>query len=68
MTNNSERLAVLETKVDVLGSDICEIKTDMKEHMIASQKNTDKISARIDYILWALLVGCVAILAKMVFF
>jgi hypothetical protein len=68
MTNNNERLAIVETKVDALVEDVAEIKKDMKSHLEQSQKYNDKITDRINMILWAILVGACSILAKMVFF
>lgn len=67
MTNN-ERLAVVETKVDSLVEDVAEIKTDMKAHLDTSQKYNDKITGRIDMILWTVLVGAVALIVKLVLF
>lgn len=67
MTTN-ERIAVLETKVDVISGDICEIKADMKSHLEQSQKYNDKITGRIDMMLWTVLVGAVALVIKLVLF
>jgi hypothetical protein len=67
MTNN-ERLAIVETKVDSLVEDVAEIKTDMKAHLDQSQKYNDKITGRIDMMLWAVLVGAIGLIIKLVLF
>jgi hypothetical protein len=68
MMTENERLAVVETKVNVLVDDVADIKKDMKAHLDTSQKYNDKIKDRINMILWAVLTGCVSILAHQVFF
>jgi len=64
----NERLAIVETKVDVLVDDVCEIKKDMKSHLEQSQKYNDKITDRINMILWSVLTGSVGIIATHILF
>lgn len=57
MTNNTERLAVLETKVDNLTE-------AMREHREESKKEIGWIKN----MMWAALVAIVGLLVKLVFF
>lgn len=64
----NERLAVVETKVDALVDDVCEIKKDMKAHLDQSQKSNEKITDRINMILWSVLIGSVGIIISHIVF
>lgn len=61
-------VAVMETKIDVLADDLLELKADMKEHMDVSAAGQSRLNAKIDKLIWTIIVGGATIIGKMIFF
>jgi hypothetical protein len=64
IANLDKRLALTEQKLDTVIDDIAEIKSDMKQHIDSTTSATEKIRSRIDYIIWSILVGSIAIIVN----
>lgn len=58
------RTSVLEEKIETIKEDVCEIKNEMKDHRQESSRNISKLSAKIDYLIWAIILGMAGIVAK----
>ena len=67
-TDLDKRLSLQEQELTHIRSDIQDIKTDMKEHREESKKNTDKLTNRMDMLIWAIVIGMAGIVVKTVFF
>lgn len=67
-TDLDKRLSLQEQELTHIRSDINDIKKDMKEHREESKKNTDKLTGKMDMLIWAIVVGMAGIIVKIVFF
>lgn len=67
-TDLDKRLSLQEQEMKHIRADVSEIKEQMKEHTDTSKKSSDKLSAKMDMIIWAMVIGLAGIVVKMVFF
>ena len=58
------RTSVLEEKIETIKEDVSDIKIEMRDHRNESARNINKLSAKIDYLIWAIILGMAGIVAK----
>ena len=67
-TDLDKRLSLQEQELTHIRTDISDIKKDMKEHREESKKNTDKLTSKMDMLIWAIVIGMAGIVVKIIFF